>query len=597
MRHDIKQIAAMLGERAEDVCRWLLPGGKRMGSEWRCGSVAGDEGDSLGVNLSPGKGGVWRDFASDERGGDLIDLIMAVRGLDKKGALAEAKGFLGLKDDEPEFFKRKKYKLPPKPRCAKPKSELAAWFEKRGLSAKTLAAYRVGEMHTEELGYVAVFPYMHDADVKFIKFRPIDHKDRMWTSKESEPILFGWQAQPKDGEAVIICEGELDAMSFFEQGYAALSVPRGAGTGAQQDEWLANEWENLLAYETIYLAYDNDEQGRKALEQVIGRLGRHRCLVIEFGEHKDANGAHLAGVDLKTLVAEAKTCDPPELRSATDYVDDVVRIFQGGPGLEGTPLPWVKTHGVLRLRAGEVSVWAGFNGHGKSQVLGHITVDSIGKGHRWCAASMEFKPPRLLSRLYRQAMGLSQPTEEECRGELADYFDGYLYIFDIQGTAKAEKMLEIFEYAYRRYGCDNFLVDSLAKCGFGEDEYNKQKAFVDRLAEFAMRCNVHVHLVAHSRKKGSEVDDTPDKMDVKGTGAITDMVDNVFTVWRNKAKEDEPEKHKGKADCLLSCCKQRNGEWEGKVLLYFDRASLQYLENEGGTAISYARWPEDSGEA
>ncbi len=30
----------------------------------------------------------------------------------------------------------------------------------------------------------------------------------------------------------------------------------------------------------------------------------------------------------------------------------------------------------------------------------------------------------------------------------------------------------------------------------------------------------------------------PNKFDIKGTGAITDLVDNVFIVWRNKKKEN-----------------------------------------------------------
>ncbi|OGO94414.1 MAG: hypothetical protein A3F10_02720 [Coxiella sp. RIFCSPHIGHO2_12_FULL_42_15] len=61
-------------------------------------------------------------------------------------------------------------------------------------------------------------------------------------------------------------------------------------------------------------------------------------------------------------------------------------------------------------------------------------------------------------------------------------------------------------------------------------------------------------------------------MDIKGTGSITDLADNVFTVWRNKNKEpSEP-------DAILQCDKQRNGEWEGKISLWFDSVSLHYLE-------------------
>ena len=83
-------------------------------------------------------------------------------------------------------------------------------------------------------------------------------------------------------------------------------------------------------------------------------------------------------------------------------------------------------------------------------------------------------------------------------------------------------------------------------------------------------------------KKGKTENDIPGKFDIKGSGAITDLVDNVFIVWRNKAKEaamrsgeefspDDP-------DALLILDKQRHGETEGRYRLFFDRASLQYME-------------------
>lgn len=579
MNYDLKQIKDMLLDKVEDVCRWLLPGGVKSGNEWRVGSIEGEAGKSLGVNLSTG---AWKDFASDAKGGDVIDLIHAAKGGTKGEAIQAAKEFLGLRDWTPDFKpKGKAYKLPSKPKCQKPKSEVAAWLASRGISAQTVAAYKIGEAHHSELGAVAVFPYFHGDTLKFIKYRPIAHKDKMWTSKDSEPILFGWQVMPKDASSIVISEGEIDSLSFYEQGIIALSIPRGAGTGAQQDEWIANEWDNLLGMEAIYLAYDNDAQGKLALEQVIGRLGRHRCFVVDFGKYKDANEAHMAGVDLAALISTAKSCDPKEFRDHENYIEKAAAIFAGGGGIEGDTLPWVKTHSLVRNRMGEISLWSGFNGSGKSNVMGHILVNSISRHRRkWCVASMEYRPERLLYRLMRQATGQDCPPQDRIFGRTADMFSGCLAFVDVQGTAKATKILEIFDYAYRRYGYECFLVDSLAKCGFGEDDYNGQKQFIDKLMEFALKNCIQVHIVTHSRKLSSE-DDTPGKMDVKGTGALTDMVDNVFMVWRNKPKEENYHKYKDQSDCIITCCKQRHWDWEGKIGLFFDRASFQYLEDAG----------------
>jgi twinkle protein len=168
-----------------------------------------------------------------------------------------------------------------------------------------------------------------------------------------------------------------------------------------------------------------------------------------------------------------------------------------------------------------------------------------------------------------------------------DYLGGHLWLFDVRGTAKAKRILEVFEYARKRYGITQFVIDSLAKCGFAEDDYNGQKNFVDQITDFVRDHNCHIHLVAHGRKTENEAP-APGTLDVKGTGAITDMVDNVLSVWRNKPKEAELQKsdkapasvHE-KPDAMIEVCKQRNGEWEGKILLWFDRPSQQYLEKRG----------------
>lgn len=588
MKHDISQVSKMLSAKAEEVCRWLLPSGRRNGQEWCAGNVHGDAGDSLKVNIG-GKAGVWRDFAADDKGGDLIDLIMACLGISKADAVKEARTYLGLKEDaKVEFIpQRREYKKAVPPKGYKTANgQVLEYFKSRGISEATVKAYKIAETESAIL-----FPYIYEGDLKFYKCRDKGKKE-FWAAKDAEPVLFGWQAVTDDWRYVVITEGEMDALSFYEQGQPGLSVPFGGGDGDKQDKWLENEYERLQLFDTIYLALDMDDQGRKATEHLVKRIGRHRCRVVNFGKYKDANEAHMDGARLVDFLTFAKSCDPPELRSASDYVEEVIAFFNGNEDMSGYTLPWSKTNNIIRMRPAEISLWAGINGHGKSQALGHVTVGSIKQGERWCIASMELKPYKLLARMYRQASGLAKPSDQLCRGDIYSYFDRSLFLFDIQGTAKAERILEVFEYAYRRYGCTSFLVDSLAKCGFGEDEYNAQKKFVDLLMEFSQRNDVHVHLVCHARKQKNE-DEAPGKMDIKGTGALTDMVDNVFTVWRNKKKEQAMKEpgHKQKVydepDCLLECSKQRHGEWEGRVQLWFDDASLQYKGEREHTARCY----------
>jgi twinkle protein len=96
-------------------------------------------------------------------------------------------------------------------------------------------------------------------------------------------------------------------------------------------------------------------------------------------------------------------------------------------------------------------------------------------------------------------------------------------------------------------------------------------------------------------RKGSDEKSIGGKFDLKGSGSITDQADNVFIVWKNKEKaqlvaENPHYFDREVPDAVLVCEKQRNGEWEGKLKLWFDYKSQQFIE-EADTPIH--RYLED----
>jgi twinkle protein len=228
----------------------------------------------------------------------------------------------------------------------------------------------------------------------------------MRTESNCEPCLFGWQAIPANAREVVICEGELDALAWYQLGHPALSVPN----GANGHTWIEQEYEHLERFDVIYLSYDNDEVGRKGVAESIDRLGRERCRVVEIPTPwTDANDLVKSDFDvskISTLFDKARTLDPEELKPASVYVDEVIQEFYPPEHIKpGFTLPWSKTHHLLRFLPGEVTLLGGVNGHGKSEGAGHITLDAILQGEKACIASMEFKPSRWLMRLTRQAAG------------------------------------------------------------------------------------------------------------------------------------------------------------------------------------------------
>lgn len=300
-------------------------------------------------------------------------------------------------------------------------------------------------------------------------------------------------------------------------------------------------------------------------------------------------------IDFATYMqdTEAEHC----VISSGNFVDEVVDYFHGDNRLKGDRLPWHKTHGLIRFREGEVSLWSGINGHGKSLALGQACMGFAMQKRKTCIASLEMKPVITLARMYRQLAACSKPEEELIRG-FAEMTDPYLFMYDQVGTVRAERILAVMRYCADKHGINHFVLDSLMKCGIGEDDYTAQKLFVDQICAVAKDTGMHIHLVAHSRK-GKDEKSPPGKMDVKGSGTITDLVHNIFSVWRNKHKE-EVQREGGavegnEADTYVKCDKQRNGEWEGDIALWFDQASLQFVGESYARTIdmtSPALWAE-----
>lgn len=95
-RHSASQISQMLAARIQALVTELLPAGQRDGSEWRCGSLAGEKGQSLAVHLHGARAGVWCDFAGGQKG-DSLDLVAAcLFNGNRRDAMAWAERWLGL---------------------------------------------------------------------------------------------------------------------------------------------------------------------------------------------------------------------------------------------------------------------------------------------------------------------------------------------------------------------------------------------------------------------------------------------------------------------------------------------------------------------
>lgn len=283
------------------------------------------------------------------------------------------------------------------------------------------------------------------------------------------------------------------------------------------------------------------------------------------------------------------------VKDASVWVDELESEIESPPAVHECPLPWPKTLGRFSMRPGEVTLWAGQNGSGKSLITGLVSLSLIDQSHRVGILSFEMKPKRSLIRMIRQFHGadvefLAPDFKRDVYRRFREFAMGKVFFYDQQGTVKGHQVISVSRYMAKELGITHVFVDSVMKVVEGEDDYNGQKAFVDEMCALARDLNIHIHLVHHIRK-GQSDEQMPDKVAIKGSGAIADQVDNILLVYRNKKKERTKQSggfvEPDTPDAVLMCEKQRNGESEDWLPLWFDRPSNQYVEKENGVPMLF----------
>ena len=96
---------------------------------------------------------------------------------------------------------------------------------------------------------------------------------------------------------------------------------------------------------------------------------------------------------------ERETDAQRKVRPAREWVQELIDRIGAETRERRITMPWQKTHNLVQFRPGEVTLWGGANGNGKSLVTGQVAVSLCAQGERACVASFEMKPDRKSTRL------------------------------------------------------------------------------------------------------------------------------------------------------------------------------------------------------
>ncbi len=222
-----QELCDALLTRADYYVATWLPGGHTKGHEYACAGLSGGEGSSCSVNL---KTGAWADFATEEKGGDLLSLYAAIHGLSQAKAAISVARDEGLEDVAGVMHdtRHQRPERPPAPPAPPPKPrETESWITVRPVPAMApQPTFKHYHRVPEDVMRTSVYRLGDDVHGYVVRFRTSDGgKDDLpytwcksdrdgackWHWKqfdEPRPLYLPNGQLPGDGHTVILVEGE-----------------------------------------------------------------------------------------------------------------------------------------------------------------------------------------------------------------------------------------------------------------------------------------------------------------------------------------------------------------------------------------------------
>lgn len=436
------------------------------------------------------------------------------------------------------YEKTRNYRKPEAPKTEQLEKRLMSlykFFEARGISKSTLDKYKVTLTEKREI----VLPYYKNNELVNIKYRLdlITGKKEFRQEKDTEKTLFGMD-MVQDNTLVWV-EGEMDVLAFAEQGINAVSVPQGASE--KKLECIENCYEFIEQFSKHIIAVDNDPAGDGLKLNLLNRLGKEKCSVVDWKQYKDANEALIAGEDLRQFLYAAKDIAPEGILTFYDSFDDIYKhLYEKDTDFYSTG--WLKLDNIIKLRTSHLMIISGYPSRGKSTFVDNLLIN-LSKNYdmKHLIASFESTQAKhytSLLEMYSQC-----PINELAKNQEYIFGDGYsflsehFYRFDVDKLWNIDEICDRAEKAVKKYGIKTLTIDPYNRLNndFKDREDKYIGSILAKLSMLARRLDILVIFVAHPKKPDGEK--MPNMYSISGSGDWYNMADYGIIVHRERATD------------------------------------------------------------
>lgn len=501
-QYDRDEVHRALTTHLEGVLGYLYPHGfaDKRGKKFYIGSIDGEAGESLSVELTGDKAGLWHDFATGD-GGDIFDLWRVARGcVSFRDTIRDAAEYSGATANTPRRAPKRK----------NPKGG-EAW----GAPSET---YRYTDATGKLIAEIERYDWTKDGERKKT-FRPWDVAQRKYTHPETRPLynLPNIASAPE----IIVVEGEKAADALIAQNIDATTAMGGSNAPLEKTDW------SPLRGRKVVIWPDNDEAGKAYAERLRTHLEAQGALAVSVlnipaDKPEKWDAADAEGEDLGALIRNMRSEAPAA--SAVNFKIE----FWDSVDLAAIPrVQYVYNHFYAK---GYTSVTAAPPKVGKS-LLGLIEAVDMATGRGLLTDS-----PQAPQRVYyynaeddihtiRNRVGAILKhygiPQSEIRGRLAiasGVGDGGFYIISGQDGEINEAQFQAMEAKCLAAGIDAVILDPLQDLSRSPETNEVMRLLGGRLRKMASRCQLAIGLIHHTRKMQPGVRASID--DMRGGSAL-----------------------------------------------------------------------------
>lgn len=398
------------------------------------------------------------------------------------------------------------------------------------------------------------------------------YKDKTFKfiGEPKEVLLYGQQLFASGGKKLTITEGELDALAVataFDGKYPVVSIPNGA-QAAKKAITKSLEW--VTSFEEIYLWFDNDAPGLRAIEEVLDILPIGKVKIIKHETYKDASDV-LVNVGKSGVVNtfyNAESYRPDGFINPVDILEEVVKPIEWG-------LPWFYeklTKVSYGRRYGEIVALGAGVSVGKTDFLMQQIAFDLQAGYHVSTFMLEQSKIETIQRVAGKLDGTFYHLPdvaydvEKLKTTVTNMNN--LHVYDNFGKIDWETIKGKIRAAVHSFDCRLFYIDNLtALNAHADDERRNLDALMEEIASLAKELNIWILLVSHLNppKSGAshEAGGKVEQGQFTGSRAIMRWASFMLGVERNTLHDDPKERCKG----LVRCIKDRfSGKATGQTI-------------------------------